>query len=157
MWQRKVRWSPYNYQVFSDSYVIQMTGGSITIMARATMEVLQRFGGHKYLYTGDIHPGETVCAALEYGKHFYIYSLKDIALVKRVILPRGYESIDLDCRYSPDGRFLLVRAKRWMKLSAYEGRNEYVMLRYSAEDYSLTDRLPLGDPEEFRWDAYLAI
>lgn len=157
MWQRKVRWSPYNYQVFSDAYVIQMTGGRITIMARATMEVLQRFGGHKYLYTGDIHPGETVCAALEYGKHFYIYSLKNIALVKRVTLPRGYESVDLDCRYSPDRRFLLVRAKRWVKLSAYEGRNEYVMLHYSTEDYSLTDKLPLGDPEEFRWDAYLAI
>lgn len=157
MWQRKVRWSPYNYQIWSTSFVIQITGGSITIKDRNTMEVLRCHRGHKYLYTGDIHMDETVCAALEYGKHFYVYSLKDFELVKRVTLPRGYESVDLDCRYSLDGQYLLVRTKRWVKISDYEGRNEYVMLRYSAEDYSLTDRLPLGDPEEFRWDAYLTI
>ena len=66
MWQRKVRWSPYNYQVLSNSYVIQMTGGSITIMDRPSMSVLERHTGHKALYTGDIHPDESVCAALEF-------------------------------------------------------------------------------------------
>lgn len=58
MWQRKVRWFPYNYQVLSSSYVIQMTGGSITIMDRPSMSVLERHTGHKALYTGDIHPDD---------------------------------------------------------------------------------------------------
>ena len=154
MWQRKVRWSPYNYQVLSSSYVIQMTGGSITIMDRPSMSVLERHTGHKALYTGDIHPDESVCAALEYGKHFYVYSLKTFELLRRVTLPRCFESIDLDCRYSSDGQLLLVRAKRWVQTGNCEGYNEYVMLLYRTDDYSLTDRLPLDDPEAFCWKQF---
>ena len=123
-------------------------------MDRPSMSVLERHTGQKALYTGDIHPDESVCAALEYGKHFYVYSLKTFELLRRVTLPRCFESIDLDCRYSSDGQLLLVRAKRWVQTGNCEGYHEYVMLLYRTDDYSLTDRLPLDDPEAFCWKQF---
>lgn len=156
MWMRKVQWSPYRYMVISDFYVIQMTGGSIMIKNRGDMSVLKRHTGHKYLYTGDIHPDESVCIALEYGKHFYVYSLRDYELIKRVTLPRGFESVDQDARYTEDGRFLLVRAHRWVAIRGWdEGYYEYVVFHYETNGYTVLDRTLVVCPSEFRWEQFL--
>ncbi len=52
---------------------------------------------------------------------FYIFSLEDYSVRKRVTLPRNYESIDVCGMYSADGAYLYVPNSEIMKKEAYMG------------------------------------
>ena len=142
----------WKYTVTSDKFIIQITGGSIAILDRRTNIVLQQYKGHHYLYTGDISPDETQCFALENGKHFYVYSLRNCALIKRVTLPRGYECIDMYGHYSSDGTQICIPVHKWVgNCETSEGNYEYVMCRYDAQQLTLMDMTNIEDPETFWW------
>ncbi len=81
-----------------------------------TGKELKRFKGYNYLYTGDISPDEKWLFALENGKHFFVYSLETLEEIKRVTLPRGFESIDVYGFYSEDGTVLNIPAEKWVNL-----------------------------------------
>ena len=152
-WMRRVIYSPYRYSVISDSFLVELTGGSITVRDRETQAVLKRHAGHKYLYTGDISPDEKECFALENGKHFYVYSLESLELVRRVTLPRGYESIDMYGHYSEDGAFIYIPASRWVG-NEYLGQGyyEYVVCRYETENGTLVDKVVVDDWYKYQWN-----
>lgn len=147
MWTRICTEEPrYCYTITSNRYVVEITGGSIIIKDRTAGVVLKRHSGHKYLYTGDIHPDETQCFALENGKHFYVYSLKDGELVKRVTLPKGYEAMDVYGFYEGDGTVLSIPAQKWVAIRGHmEGYYEHVLFRYETRDYTLLEKV--ADPE----------
>lgn len=142
----------YSYCIASNKFIVQLTGGSIIIKDRHSNDILKRYTGHHYLYTGDISPDETECFALENGKHFYVYSLEDFALVKRVTLPKCYESIDMYGHYSEDGKFIYIPASRWVG-NAYisEGYYEYVVCKYETANYTLADKKVVSDWHDYRW------
>ena len=142
----------YQYNVVSNKFIVQFTGGSIIIKDRHSDEVLKRYTGHHYLYTGDIDPDERSCFALENGKHFYVYSLDDFSLIKRVTLPKCYESIDMYGHYSEDGKFIYIPASRWVGIvSISDGYYEYVVCKYETENYTLVDKKVIEDWRNYCW------
>lgn len=153
MWEHqtgdKYRWK---YSITSNGYIVRITGGSITILARETNEILRQHKGHHYLYTGDICPDETQCFALENGKHFYVYSLENYELIKRVTLPRGYECIDMYGHYTEDGKQICIPARKWIGNEWIgEGYYEYVMCRYDAQALTLLEKVIIDDPNPYWW------
>ena len=143
----------YKYSVTSHKFVIQTTGGSLNILDRQTQMLLKRHKGHHYLYTGDISPDETQCFALENGKHFYVYSLENYELIRRVTLPRGYECIDMYGHYTDDGTQICIPAHKWIgNESAGEGYYEYVICRYDAQKLTLIEKVIIEDPEPYWWE-----
>lgn len=142
----------YQYRIASDQFVVQLTGGSIIIRDRRSDEIRKQYTGHHYLYTGDISPDETECFALENGKHFYVYSLEDFSLRKRVTLPRGYESIDMYGHYADDGKFIYIPASRWVGKEQFsQGYYEYVVCKYETETYTLTDKRVVDNWLDYCW------
>lgn len=148
MWKKQcTTHSGYKFRVISDSFIVQMSGGSITIMERDTEAVLKRHTGHHYLYTGDISPDERQCFALENGKHFYVYSLESYDLIRRITLPKGYESIDVQGHYSENGQDIYIPAQRWIATHGYEaGHYEHVVCRYETGNYSLVEKTAVEYP-----------
>ena len=155
MWQHHTETNDrWKYSITSDTFIIQITGGSIAIFDRHTKALLRRHKGHNYLYTGDISPDETQCFALENGKHFYVYSLENYELIKRVTLPRGYESIDMYGYYTEDGEQICIPAHKWIKNEAIainKGRYEYVICRYDTKALTLIEKVIIEDPKPYRW------
>ncbi len=144
--------SGWKYSVTSNRFIIQITGGSICIVDSKTKTLLRQHKGHNYLYTGDISPDETQCFALENGKHFYIYSLENYELIKRITLPRGYACIDMYGRYTEDGKEICIPAQKWIGNEAIsKGHYEYVMCRYDAKQLTLIEKVVLDDPTPYRW------
>ena len=153
MWEHHTdQTSGWKYSVTSDRFIIQITGGSISILDRQTKTPLRKHKGHHYLYTGDISPNETQCFALENGKHFYVYSLENYELIKRITLPRGYDCIDMYGHYAEDGTQICIPAHKWIGNEAIsKGHYEYVMCRYDAKQLTLIEKAVLEDPTPYRW------
>ncbi len=76
----------WKHRVKSENFFIEITGGSVKITDKHTNELIKIFKGYTYLYTGDIRPDEAEFFALENGKHFYVYSLKNFELIKRKLM-----------------------------------------------------------------------
>ena len=143
----------WKYTVTANKYTIQISGGSIAILDSQTQTLLKQHKGHHYLYTGDIRPDETQCFALENGKHFYVYSLENYELIKRITLPRGYVSIDMYGHYSEDGTKICIPAHKWIGNEATgEGYYEYVICRYDARQLSLIEKVIIEDPNRYLWE-----
>lgn len=144
----------WKYCLETKLYNIEITGGSIRIIDKETKTLKKVFKGYKYLYTGDIHPDETEFFALENGKHFYVFSLKDLELKKRITLPRGYESIDVCGFYSDNGKTITIPAEKYVYANKKEewGHYEYILCEYSSNDYTLTDKRQIKDKEQYLWD-----
>lgn len=147
MWKKLSRMNPgWKYTIISNDYIVEMTGGSVCIKEKATDTVLKRFEGLNYVYTGDIRPDELECFALENGKHFYVYSLKKCELIKKVTLPRFYESMFVCGFYSDDGKILNIPVQRWIdespkgKRKYSKGYYEYALCKYETEQYSLIEK-----------------
>lgn len=143
------------YHIASNKFIVQLTGGSIIIRDRHSNEIFKRHTGHHYLYTGDISADETECFALENGKHFYVYSLENFELIKRVTLPKTYESMDMYGHYSEDGKFIYIPAARWVG-NPYisEGYYELIVCKYETKTYTLVDKKTLDNWDSFtdyRW------
>lgn len=153
MWKHHIdKKHGWTYCVTSDNFIIQMTGGSITILDRQTQTLLKKHKGHNYLYTGDISPDETQCFALENGKHFYIYSLKNFELIKRVTLPRGYECIDMYGHYTENGQHICIPAHKWIGVEYLSlGYYEYVMCQYETQQHTLVEKNIIDNHDQFRW------
>lgn len=152
LWMRHVdTQSGWKYHIISNAFIVQFTGGSIIIQDRKSRHILRKHTGHKYLYTGDIRPDETECFALENGKHFFVYSLESLELVRRVTLPQGYESIDMCGHYSKDGMYIYIPVSRWVGNEYLsQGYYEYAMCRYETEGHTLVDKVVVGDREKIR-------
>ena len=144
----------WKYTMESSAYTIEITGGSVRIIDKATCTVKQEIRGHAYLYTGAVHPMETEFFALENGKHFYIYSLETLTLKQRITLPRAYESIDVCGFYSEDGKTLTIPAERyvWDQKELGLGHYEYVLCKYSTEDYTLIDKTVISHKSPYLWE-----
>lgn len=154
MWKRELCFDPTcRFEITSDSFTIYITGGSVIIKDKTTGELLKRIKGHHYLYTGDINPDETECFALENGKHFYVYSLKNYELIKRITLPRFYDSIDMFGSYSDDGKFIYIPVQRWVKYEkkkdSHLGRYKYELCKYETENYTLVDKTDIESQKEY--------
>ena len=145
----------YQYRIASNKFIVQLTGGSIIIRDRHSNEIFKRHTGHHCLYTGDISADETKCFALENGNHFYVYSLENYELIKRVTLPKAYASMDMFGHYSENGKFIYIPAARWVgsHLSS-EGYYDLIVCKYETETYTLVDKKPLdtwASFSEYRW------
>lgn len=137
----------------SKRFIIEITGGSVRIIEKATGNLVKVFKGYNYLYTGDINPKETDFFALENGKHFYVYSLENFELVKRVTLPRTYESIDVCGFYSDDGKILYIPVQRYVyeDKAAHKGHYEYLLCKYETENYTLIEKSAIENNKKYRW------
>ena len=131
------------FTICGERYTVLLSGGSAAVKDGRTGERLARFKGFNYLYTGDIKPDETEFFALENGKHFYVFSLKNFTQRLRVTLPRRYEAIDVCGRYSEDGKILCVPAYK------YDKGYTYVLFRYETDTYTLVSMEQMRDAE---WD-----
>ena len=140
------------FSLTSNTFLVQITGGSVIIKDLRTGNEIKRFKGYNYLYTGDVKPDESELFALENGKHFYIFSLEDYSVRKRVTLPRNYESIDVCGMYSADGAYLYVPIQKYEK-EAYG----YWLCKYETESYSLLGMERISDIEEFSWPQWWVI
>lgn len=98
------------------------------------------------LYTGDISPDESEFFALENGKHFYIYSLKDYSLKLRVTLPRTYKAIDVCGFFSDDGMYLYVPVEKYV-----ENEYRYWLCKYDTKSYSLLEMNRVKNISEYHW------
>lgn len=142
----------WKYSITSNKYIVQITGGSITIRDRRTQLLLKKDSGHRYLYTGDISPDESQCFALENGKHFYVYFPENVEFRRRVTLPRGYECIDMQGHYSEDGRSIEIPTLKWVGDAANgDGHYEYILCRYDAQNFSLIEKSVIEDPASYQW------
>ena len=127
------------FTIETDRFRIVLGGGSVRIFDGQTKELRFRMNGFRYLYTGDVSPDGRLLAALENGKHFYLFSLEDLTLLRRVTLPRGYESIDGYPSFSGDGSELIV------PVSIYRtGEYHYFLCRYEAADCRLRSMQEVG-------------
>ena len=129
------------FTICGERYTVLLSGGSAAVKDGRTGERLARFKGFNYLYTGDIKPDETEFFALENGKHFYVFSLKNFTQRLRVTLPRRYEAIDVCGRYSEDGKILCVPAYK------YDKGYTYVLFRYETDTYTLVSMEQMRDAE----------
>ncbi|HIX46826.1 MAG TPA: hypothetical protein H9737_03950 [Candidatus Borkfalkia faecigallinarum] len=134
------------FTIATDRYKIVMSGGSVSVSDSRTGEQLFQKGGFHYLYTGDVSPDENVLAALENGKHFYIFSLQNFGAPRRVTLPRGYESIDGYPSFSADGDELMVPASIYRA-----GEYHYFLCKYDTAAYHLLSMEEIGDDEFPFW------
>ncbi len=165
MWYQDSKTFVRNFIVDSENYTVRFTGGSIIISDRKTGNVLKCISGFSYLYTGGLSPDESQFFALENGKHFYVYSLKDFNLIKRITLPRGFEAIDVTGFYSEDGTGIIIPASRYVydgktrmiqsnmlyePIEEKTGYYEYVLCKYCSENLTLSEKEPIADYEEFR-------
>ena len=144
----------WKYTLESSLYLIEITGGSVRIIEKATNTLKKEFKGYTYLYTGAIHPDETEFFALENGKHFYIYSLTDFELKQRITLPKGYESIDVCGFYSKDGSTINIPAQRYVYDNKEQGLGhyEYIVCKYSSVDYTLIEKINIPSKRTFLWN-----
>lgn len=154
MWKKQCRFSPrYRYTVTSDRFTVEITGGSVVIKDAVSGEIRKCHSGFQHLYTGDISPDESRFFALENGKHFYAFHLPEGDLVKRVTLPRGYESIDVYGFYDADGAVLNIPAQKWISIRGWdEGYYERVLFRYETEAYTLLEKRPDDAWEAHCWN-----
>lgn len=144
--------SRWQYNITSDKFIVQITGGSITILDRRTQTVLKKHKGYHCLYTGDINPGETQCFALENGKHFYVYSLENFELIKRVTLPRGYQCIDMYGHYTDDGTQICIPVLKFIEgKTILDGYYEHVLCHYSTQQFTLIEMVAIEDPSTYHW------
>lgn len=152
MWEIKFQNAPWKYTIISNNYVVDITGGSVKIFNKAHNE-MKIFKGYKYLYTGNIKPDESEFFALENGKHFFVYSLKRMELIKRVTLPRMYKSIDCCGYYSENGKYLYIPANRYVYTNKKKGLGYYeeVLCKYDTRDYSFVDMIPLDNLDKYHW------
>ena len=123
--------SRYPFEVKSARTAVLLTGGSVTFVDKTTRRILKRHKGLGYVYTGALRPDGSQCMALENGKHFYIYSMENFGLIRRVTLPRGLESVDACGAYSEDGRVLTIAA------NLEKGSWTRIFCHYETENYSL--------------------
>ena len=144
----------WKYTLESSLYLIEITGGSVRIVEKATNTPQKEFKGYTYLYTGALHPNETEFFALENGKHFYIYSLTDFELKQRITLPKGYESIDVCGFYSEDGSTINIPAQRYVYDNKEQGLGhyEYIVCKYSSVDYTLIEKINIPSKRTFLWN-----
>ena len=144
----------WKYTLESSLYNIEITGGSVRIIEKDTNALKKEFKGYTYLYTGAIHPNETEFFALENGKHFYIYSLTDFELKRRITLPKGYESIDVCGFYSEDGNMINIPAERYVYDNKEQGigHYEYIICKYSSVDYTLIEKINIPNKRTFLWN-----
>lgn len=146
-WKRTIYFdgnTPFN--ITTENYTIQITGGSIIIIDKHNGNILNRLKGHDCLYTGDVNPNETELFALENGKHFYIISLETYSQLKRITLPRSYLSLDVYGTYSEDGNSLFVPVYKYFD-NAYHNW----ICEYETHDYTLTDMKEISPDEVPRW------
>ena len=148
-WDRRFDYS-FNKRAFfiitTDNFIIQITGGSLTIIDKKTNKKLNQIKGYNYLYTGDVNPNEKELFALENGKHFYIVSLEDFTQKLKVTLPRSYESIDVYGSYSKDGKFLYVPVYKYI-----EEQYKYWLCEYETNSYSLISMKEINKSEVPKW------
>ena len=144
----------WKYTLESSLYIIEITGGSVRIIEKATNTPKKEFKGYTYLYTGVIHPDETEFFALENGKHFYIQSLANFELKQRITLPKGYESIDVCGFYSEDGNTINIPAQRYVYDNKEQGigHYEYIICKYSSVDYTLIEKINIPNKRTFLWN-----
>lgn len=159
MWEKSICKEPnWRYTVISNSYIVEMTGGSVCIKEKSTGAMLKNFKGLNYVYTGDIKPDESECFALENGKHFYVCSLKTFELIKKVTLPRFYESIDVIGFYSEDGELLNIPVYRWVSEAKEKkdyfniGHHQYAMCKYETKNYTLVKIVAVDNLDNHMWD-----
>ena len=145
----------WNYYVESESFTIEITGGSVRMTDKSTGKLIKVFSGYTYLYTGGVNPNECDFFALENGKHFYVYSLKNFKLLKRVTLPRTYEAIDVCGFYSDDGKVLNIPAERYVydDKDAELGHFEYILCRYETDNYSMIEKVKIADKTPYLWQS----
>ncbi len=143
----------WKYCAKSNKFIVEITGGSVSIIEKTTGNLIKVFKGYNYLYTGSIKPDESEFFALENGKHFYVYSLKDFELVKRITLPRTYESIDVCGFYSDDGKILNIPAQRYVydDKEARTGHYEFILCKYETDNYTLIEKESIENKNKFRW------
>ena len=134
------------FTIFTDNYIIQITGGSIVIFDKKTENKLDQIKGYNYLYTGDVKPDEKELFALENGKHFYIISLEDFTQKLRVTLPRSYEAIDVYGNFSEDGELLYVPVHKYI-----DNQYKYWLCEYETKAYSLVSMKEIKKSEVTRW------
>jgi hypothetical protein len=154
MWERFFQ--PTYFIINSKSFIIKRTGGSVKIADKITKNTVKEFKGYTYLYTGDVHPEETEFFALENGKHFFVYSLKSFELIKRITLPKGYYSSDVCGFYSNDGEVINIPAERYVYEDKAKnfGHYEYVLCKYSTDNYSLIGKEPIPGKGPYHWDMF---
>lgn len=165
MWYLDKKSFSWSYIVESEHFSVKFTGGSIIASDRKTGQLIKRISGFNYLYSGAIRPDESQFFALENGKHFYVYSTDGIELIKRITLPRGYESIDVAGFYSEDGKYINIPAEKYVydggteifeSSMLYEpevvktGYYEYCVFSYNADNLSLVEKIPVVDRNAFR-------
>lgn len=136
------------FTIVTDRYKIVLSGGSVKVSDIETGKALFAGSGFRYLYTGDVSPDEKVLAALENGKHFYIFSLETFEPCGRVTLPRGYESIDGYPSFSPCGKELLVPVSRY---SGERAGYLYYICRYDARTYQFVAMEETGRDDFPAW------
>ena len=135
------------FTITSKNFIVKFTGGSIKFYDRQTETLLKLLKGFNYLYTGDIKPDETEVMALENDKHFFIFSLKDFSLIKRITLPKKYNSIDVCGEYSDNGKLLYIPSYCWTG-NTYDWK----ICIYETENYSLIGMESVSKDEIFtRW------
>lgn len=147
------KWNQLDYDtsdfftMTTNSFIIRITGGSVKFYNKESNSLLKTIKGHNYLYTGDVKPDETELMALENGKHFYIFSLKGFSQVKRITLPRGYESIDVYGKYSKNGEALYIPVYKFDK------EYKYYICQYETENYTLIgmDFISNNEIKAWKW------
>ena len=137
------------FTIFTDKYIIQITGGSIIILDKRTGIKIKQMKGYNYLYTGDVKSDESELFALENGKHFYIFSLTDFEQKRRVTLPRSYEALDVFGSFSNDGKFLYVPVYRFI-----DEQYKYWLCEYETESYSLVSMKEIDFAQVTSWYDY---
>ena len=147
----------WEFTIDSKSFIIKITGGSVKIINKQTERLIKEFKGYTYLYTGDVHPEETEFFALENGKHFFVYSLRSFERLKRITLPRTYESIDVCGFYSDEGKVINIPAQRYVYEDKAKnfGHYEYVLCKYSTDNYDLIEKEPIPSKMPYHWGMFM--
>lgn len=149
-WRRmyNFNWDIRNFfTITTKNFVINITGGSVIFNYKETEELIKTVKGFNYLYTGDVKTDETELMALENGKHFYVFSLSNFEQIKKVTLPRNYESIDVCGKYSEDGKILYIPVCRFIENEGYIHK----ICQYETDTYSLIVMYSASKEEFARW------
>lgn len=149
-WRRMYNfdWGVRNFfTIATEKIEINITGGSVIFKYKENEELIKTIKGFNYLYTGDVKPDETELMALENGKHFYVFSLSNFEQIKKVTLPRNYESIDVCGKYSEDGKTLYIPVHRFIENEGYIHK----ICQYETDTYSLIAMDSISKEEFARW------